>query len=103
IIMASLSEVNYNPSKLKLLIDGLWVESESEEYLPVVNPATGKQTSKVPLTPSEEIDAAATSCSSAFEKWKEVPIFERIQYLFRMKYVFEEHFEDLARLNTQNH
>jgi malonate-semialdehyde dehydrogenase (acetylating)/methylmalonate-semialdehyde dehydrogenase len=100
--MALLSEVTYSPDK-PLLIDGHWIASRSEEYLPVMNPATGKQTSRVPLSLKEEVDSAAVSCENAFQKWKEVPISERIQYLFRMKYLFEEHSEDLARINTQNH
>lgn len=100
--MVLLSEVTYNPGK-PLLIDGRWIESKSDEYLPVMNPATGKQTSRVPLSLKEEVDEAVVSCENAFEKWKVVPISERIQYLFRMKYVLEEHSEDLARINTQNH
>jgi malonate-semialdehyde dehydrogenase (acetylating)/methylmalonate-semialdehyde dehydrogenase len=100
--MALLSEVTYNPGK-PLLIDGHWIESRTEEYLPVMNPATGKQTSRVPVSLKEEVDNAVVSSENAFEKWREVPVSERMQYLFRMKYVLEEHSEDLARINTQNH
>ena len=68
-----------------------------------MNPGTGREICKIPLTLKEEVDAAVTSSQNAFEKWKNVPLTERVQYLFRMKYLFEEHFEELARVNTQNH
>jgi malonate-semialdehyde dehydrogenase (acetylating)/methylmalonate-semialdehyde dehydrogenase len=101
--MGVLSEVPYNPRKLQLLIDGRWTESKSEEFLPVMNPATGNQISSVPLSLKEEVDGAVVSCQNAFEKWKDVTVPERVQCLFRMKYVLEAHSEELARVNTQNH
>src|SRR3989304_1075793 len=97
------SEVSMKSDRLQLFIDGLWVESESHAFLPVMNPGTGQEICKVPLALKDEVDAAVTSSQKAFDKWKEVPFIERIQYLFRMKYVFEEHLEELARINTQNH
>ncbi len=101
--MAILSEVLYKPDPLPLLIDGEWVKSDSTEYLPVVNPATGKILSKVPFASKDEVDHVAVCLQRAFEKWKDVSVSERVQYLFRMKNVFEEHSEELARVNTQNH
>lgn len=101
--MAVLSEVVYRPEGLQLLIDGKWVESSSEEWLPVTNPATGEAISRVPFALKEEVDKAVISAQNAFEKWKNVPLSERVQYLFGMKQLFEEHLEEFARINTQNH
>lgn len=95
--MPVLSEVSYTPSIVKLLVDGRSTESRSSEFLPVMNPATGAQISRVPLALKEEIESAIVSSQIAFGKWKEVPVPERIQLLFRMRYVFEEHFEELVR------
>lgn len=101
--MPVLPEVVYNPPQLRLLIDGEWVESGSTEYLPVMNPGTATQVTKVPMASKDDVERAVVSSHQAFEKWKEVPISERVQLLFRMKFVLEEHFEELARINTQNH
>jgi len=98
-----LSEVTYNPSVLKLLINGEWTDSDSTEHLPVMNPATGTQITKVPLASRADVERAVRSSHEAFEKWKEAPVSERAQLLFRMKAVLEDHFEELARINTQNH
>src|SRR5208282_73402 len=101
--MAVLSEVNYRPNVLRLLINGEWLESESNEFLSVFNPATGEVISKVPLASKGELDRAVDTAYEAFEKWKNVPVQDRVQYLFRMKHLFEERSEELARINTQNH
>jgi malonate-semialdehyde dehydrogenase (acetylating)/methylmalonate-semialdehyde dehydrogenase len=101
--MQVLSEVSYKPQSLPLLIDGQWVESSSSELLPVMNPATGEMMSKVPFASNAEVDRAVVSSQLAFEKWRNAPISERVQYLFRMKHVMEEHLEEFARINTQNH
>jgi malonate-semialdehyde dehydrogenase (acetylating)/methylmalonate-semialdehyde dehydrogenase len=101
--LAVLSEVQYKPERLKLLVGSKWVDSESEESLPVMNPGTGRQISTVPFATKEEVDRAVQSSQDAFEKWRNVPLSERVQCLFRIKNVLEAHLEDLARVNTQNH
>jgi len=101
--MAMLAEVAVRSDRLRLLINGQWIASESEQFLPVMNPGTGQEICQVPLALKEEVNEAATSAEAAFELWKEVPLPERMQYLFKMKSVFEEHAEELARVNTQNH
>ena len=88
---------------LKLLVAGQWASSKSDAFLPVMNPGTGREICKVPLALKEEVDGAVTSAQDAFEKWKEVPLPDRMQYLFRMKNVLEAHAEELARVNTENH
>jgi malonate-semialdehyde dehydrogenase (acetylating)/methylmalonate-semialdehyde dehydrogenase len=101
--VAVLPEVIVKAEPLKLLIDGKWVASKSDASLPVMNPGTGREICRVPLSVKEEVDEAALSSQGAFERWKEVPLPERMQFLFKMKFAFEQHFEELARINTQNH
>ena len=101
--MVSLSDVAAKAGYLTLLLNGEWVQSKSNASLPVMNPGTGEEICKVPLALKEEVDAAVVSSQNAFEKWKDVPLTERMQYLFRMKNVLEAHSEELARINTENH
>lgn len=75
---------------------GQWLPSSSAETLAVINPATEKVLGQVPLSGTGEVDQAAQDASEAFERWKLIPATERIQYLFRLKNLLEEHFEDLA-------
>ena len=89
--------------KLKLLIDGEWIDSESGEAHDVFNPAEGRAIGKIPFSTKEEVESATSSAERAFESWKEVPFVERTQYLFRLKEVMEANAEQLAALNTLNH
>lgn len=101
--MALLSEVEKNYGRLKLFIDGRWADSRSPRVEPVMNPAKDEVIAEVPFTLKEEVDAAVQAAAGAFEKWKELPIPTRVQYLYRLKQKLEEHFEELSRVTTQNH
>ena len=81
-------------------IGGQWQKSSSPEMQEVVNPATAKILTRVPLSTSQEVDLAVEEAAQAFESWKRVPPADRIQYLFRLKDLLEENFDDLARTIT---
>ncbi|MDW8353069.1 MAG: CoA-acylating methylmalonate-semialdehyde dehydrogenase [Bryobacterales bacterium] len=81
-------------------IGGEWRRSTARETLPVLNPATAETLACVPLSPPEEVDAAARAAAEAFPGWRRTPVLERVQYLFRLKRLLEEQFEDLSRTIT---
>jgi malonate-semialdehyde dehydrogenase (acetylating)/methylmalonate-semialdehyde dehydrogenase len=81
-------------------IDGKWRQSSANEYLDVMNPATMEILGKVPLSPVDEVNEAAKAAARAFADWRSTPAPDRIQYLFRLKNLLEENFEDLARTIT---
>jgi malonate-semialdehyde dehydrogenase (acetylating)/methylmalonate-semialdehyde dehydrogenase len=81
-------------------IQGSWVESAATERIPVINPATGEELDRTPLSPSAEVDQAALAASRAFQDWRRTPVTERVQFLFKLKNLLEEHFEDLSRTIT---
>ncbi|MBF2074968.1 MAG: CoA-acylating methylmalonate-semialdehyde dehydrogenase [Synechococcales cyanobacterium C42_A2020_086] len=87
-------------SILQNYIDGQWCYSQTADYLDVVNPATAETLAKVPLSPPEDVDHAAQSAQRAFQTWRRTPPTQRIQYLFRLKNLMEEHFLDLAQTIT---
>lgn len=92
-----------DPERLRLLIAGKWHESESEDLHPVFNPAYGRTIATVPFSTKEEVSQAVTAADDAFASWSSMPITDRIQFLFRMKEVLENHAQELATLNTENH
>src|SRR5919202_968801 len=81
-------------------VEGGWRPSSATETLPVMNPATGEELGRVPLSPAAEIDAAAQAAARAYPAWRRVPVTDRVQYLFKLKALLEEQFEDLARTIT---
>jgi malonate-semialdehyde dehydrogenase (acetylating)/methylmalonate-semialdehyde dehydrogenase len=81
-------------------IGGQWRPSSASEYLDVVNPATKELLGKVPLSPANELNEAAQAAAEAFPGWRSTPAPDRIQYLFKLKQLLEENFEDLSRTIT---
>lgn len=86
--------------KLLNYINGEWRESKATTYLNVPNPATDEVLATVPLSPPEEVDEAARLALAAFPAWRRTPATARIQYLFKLKALMEEHFEELSRSIT---
>ncbi|KPK05847.1 MAG: methylmalonate-semialdehyde dehydrogenase [Anaerolineae bacterium SG8_19] len=81
-------------------IGGQWRPSSASEYLDVVNPATKELLGKVPLSPANEVNEAAQAAAEALPEWRSTPAPDRIQYLFKLKNLLEENFEDLSRTIT---
>ena len=86
--------------KLFNYIDGSWKESAASQYLNVTNPATAEVLAQVPLSLAAEVDEAAQAAARAYQQWRREPATQRIQYLFKLKTLLEENFEDLARTIT---
>ena len=81
-------------------VQGEWQQSAAVESLAVLNPATGEELGRTPLSPAAEVDAAVQAARRAFPGWRRVPVAERIQYLFKLKGLLEDQFEDIARTIT---
>jgi malonate-semialdehyde dehydrogenase (acetylating)/methylmalonate-semialdehyde dehydrogenase len=81
-------------------INGNWQTSSAIEFLEVTNPATAEVLAKVPLSPGADVEEATQAAAEAFLTWRRTPPTERVQYLFKLKNLLEEQFEDLARTIT---
>ena len=55
---------------------------------------------QVPLSPALDVQEATRAASVAFESWRRTPAGERIQYLFKLKALLEERFEEISRIIT---
>src|SRR5690242_21851875 len=84
-------------------IDGQRVEGTSGRSGPVYNPATGEQTGEVDFATVEEIDAAVQAAKRAFASWRTVSLSRRTELFFRIRELFREHTDDLARFLTLEH
>ncbi len=83
---------------LRNYIDGQWVESASSTRGDVWCPATGERIAQVPYGGVEDVDRAVKAAREAFAEWRRTPPLNRARYLFRLRDLFEEHFEDIARV-----
>lgn len=81
-------------------INGEWCISQATEFLNVVNPATTEVLTQVPLSPKSDVEAATQAAATAFTSWRRVPPTDRIQYLFKLKFLLEDHIDELSRTIT---
>lgn len=89
--------------KIKLFINGNWIESNTNKYAPVYDPGKGEIIAELPEATKEEVNIAVETAYEAFKTWSSLPIADRLQYLIKIKNVLEEYKEIIARVNTQNH
>jgi malonate-semialdehyde dehydrogenase (acetylating)/methylmalonate-semialdehyde dehydrogenase len=86
--------------KLKYLIDNKWVESSTDTYIPVHNPATQEVVCQVPQMTQAEMDAVAESSAKAYESWKNTSILTRQQIMLKYQELIKEHKTEIAKLIT---
>ena len=80
--------------------NGEWRLSSGSTSLNVHNPANQEVLAEVALTPKNEVDEAVNHAKLALAGWSRTPAAERIQYLFKLKALLEEHFDEISRLIT---
>jgi len=100
--MAVLEEPVKEIKVVKNYINGEWVESKGE-IVDVVNPANGKTIGRVPISTAEEINAAVAAAQEAYPDWRRTTPLARSRILFRLKDLLEENFEEVSRIQTQEH
>ena len=83
--------------RVKNYINGEWVESKTKEYGDVWCPATGEKIGEVPFSTAEDIDKAVQAAKKAYWEWRCTPPLTRARYFFKLKDLFENAFEDIAR------
>ena len=91
--MSALKELTNN-------FGGEWKSSKSSEFMNVVNPATSETLARVPLGTKEDVDAVVRAAAAAYPAWRRTPPEDRIQYLFKLKQLLEDHLDELARICT---
>ncbi|MDX1617645.1 MAG: CoA-acylating methylmalonate-semialdehyde dehydrogenase [Balneolaceae bacterium] len=89
-----------NQSTLSNYVNGKWDSPQNGDALDVMNPATGELISRVPLSGKAEVDRAANAARKAFQSWRQVPVTDRIQYLFKFKQLMEDNLDAIARTIT---
>ena len=89
--------------RVKNYLNGEWSASTSAEIMTNINPATGEPISEVPMSTQEEVNAAVVAAREAFTEWRQLPPVSRARYLFELKELLEENFEELSVVQTKEH
>jgi malonate-semialdehyde dehydrogenase (acetylating)/methylmalonate-semialdehyde dehydrogenase len=85
---------------LRNFIDGRWEAATGTETIPVHNPATGEVLTSAPLSGGADVEKAVRAAAQALPAWRRTPPGDRIQPLFKLKALLDQHFGELARVVT---
>jgi malonate-semialdehyde dehydrogenase (acetylating)/methylmalonate-semialdehyde dehydrogenase len=67
------------------LINGQFVESTTNDWIDVHNPATQEVVSRAPKTTQKEMQAAVSAASEAFKTWRHVPVGVRARLMLKLQ------------------
>jgi malonate-semialdehyde dehydrogenase (acetylating)/methylmalonate-semialdehyde dehydrogenase len=82
-------------------VNGKWEKPQGCTLGIVTNPATGAAIAKAPYAGEADIDRAVRAAHEAFLKWRDVPVVDRMQPLYRYKALLEKHHAELAGILTR--
>ncbi|WP_438465368.1 CoA-acylating methylmalonate-semialdehyde dehydrogenase [Marinomonas sp. PE14-40] len=84
--------------KVPMLINGEMVQSTSQNWIDVTDPATQDVIASVPCATEHEVEQAVASAQLAFETWKEVPVSDRARLMLRYQALLKDHHDELATI-----
>jgi malonate-semialdehyde dehydrogenase (acetylating)/methylmalonate-semialdehyde dehydrogenase len=86
------------PKKLKYGVGGAWKDSATTKFMPCYDPSTGAVIALAPQCTAAEVEEAIASAAAAYPAWRATPAVKRIQVLFKLKTLLEEHLDELTHL-----
>jgi malonate-semialdehyde dehydrogenase (acetylating) / methylmalonate-semialdehyde dehydrogenase len=81
---------------VKLLVDGKFIDSQTQEWHDVVNPATQEVLAQVPFATDSEIETAVAAAKTAFKTWKNTPLAARARIMLKLQALIREHMSRIA-------
>jgi betaine-aldehyde dehydrogenase len=87
---------------LSNFIDGERVASAGEVTEAVLNPATGEEIARAPVSTAEDVDRAVRAARAAFAGWASSTPAQRSQALLAIAELVEEHGAEIARAEALN-
>ena len=88
-------------SFVSFYINGSWERPDGRTSGSVLNPATGGVLAELPYADDSDVDKAVRTAHDAFLKWRDVPVIDRVQVLYRFKTLLEKHAAELAAILTR--
>ena len=82
---------------MKMLIGGKAADAADGKTIDVINPATGKLVDTVPAATAEDVARAVACAKTAQKEWAKIPVYERVEIMYKFIELVERDKEDLAR------
>ena len=87
-------------SSAKLLINGEFIESHTQQWQDIVNPATQDVIGIVPFATVDEVNAAIAAAQQAFEGWRQTPIQARMRIMLKLQELIRANAKSIAQVLT---
>jgi malonate-semialdehyde dehydrogenase (acetylating)/methylmalonate-semialdehyde dehydrogenase len=89
--------LNKSIPEIKNYINGQF-ERSNQDSMDVLSPIDGSRISTIPLSTSQDVDAAVQAAKNAFPSWSSMTFKERVQIFFRYRNLLEQHMDELTKL-----
>src|SRR6202035_316832 len=87
---------------LRNFVDGAYREATSDESTPLINPATGEEFARAPVSSAADVDDALRAAQRAFGGWRDVTPKERSLALLRIADALESRADEFVALESEN-
>ncbi|MGM0571924.1 MAG: CoA-acylating methylmalonate-semialdehyde dehydrogenase [Pseudomonadota bacterium] len=81
-----------------LYIAGEFVDSQTDQWIDVTDPATNEVIARAPCTTDAEMRRAIDNAGEVFKTWKETPVSERARVMMRYQALLKEHHDEIAEI-----
>lgn len=80
----------------KLFINGAFVDSKTDRWIDLHNPATGELVTRVPQATPNELKAAADAASIAFKEWRKTSVLTRQRKMLDLQLAIRNNMDRIA-------
>lgn len=100
-ISVELLILRFPMNKIAQLIDGQFVQSETNDFIEVTNPASNSVIAHAPCATDAEMESAIASATNAFHIWKKIPVPERARLMMRYQHLLKENHDEIATILSE--
>ena len=86
---------------LPLFINGGFIESQSQDIHPILDPGTQDVLTQIPYATEKEMEKAVQTARQTFLTWKETPSSVRARYLLKYQQLLKDNQDFLAEILSQ--
>lgn len=84
--------------RMKYCVNGEWLDSKTDKWMPVTDSSTGEVIAEVPCCTPDEVESAIENAHETFKTWSQVALSKRTQMLFHWRNVLMDHLDELTEL-----
>ena len=93
----NMMHVSDSLSEVKNYINGKF-ERNGQNSMDVISPIDGSKISSIPLSTTQDVNAAVQAAKKAFPAWSNMTLKERVQIFFRYRTLLEKNMDELTKL-----